>query len=121
QALIMGMSAIGSATSPLLFAFLIGAMGWRTPFWLAAALTALVFVLWYAVVRDRPPGVARVTAGEAKSSWKQLARNRNLAWLTWAYFCLNYFEYIFFYWIYYYFGQVRHFTPAQSSQFTAII
>src|SRR4029453_13356603 len=35
--------------------------------------------------------------------------------------CLNYFEYIFFYWIYYYFGQVRHFTPVQSAQFTSII
>jgi ACS family glucarate transporter-like MFS transporter len=121
QSLIMGTSAVGSATSPLLFAFLIRELGWRTPFWMAAALTSVLFLLWYAVVRDRPPGsVAASSTQHVSSSWKELARNRNLAWLTWAYFCLNYFEYIFFYWIYYYFGQVRHFTPSQTSQFTSI-
>src|SRR5436190_4188105 len=122
QALIMGTSAVGSATSPLLFSYLIGELGWRTPFCMAALLTAFIFGLWYVVVRDRPPGSATPAAGnQASSSWKQLARNRNLAWLTWAYFCLNYFEYIFFYWIYYYFGQVRHFSAAQSAQFTTVI
>lgn len=121
QALIMGTSAVGSATSPLLFAYLIGELGWRSPFWMAALITTFAFLLWYAVVRDHPPGAKAATAGaRAKSSWKQLARNRNLAWLTWGYFCLNYFEYIFFYWLYYYFGQVRHFTATQTSQFTSI-
>jgi len=122
QALIMGTSAVGSATSPLLFAHLIADLGWRAPFWLAALLTAAIFLLWFAVVRDRPPGVAAPPATRSTGpSWKQLARNRNLAWLTWGYFCLNYFEYIFFYWIYYYFGQVRHFSDVQTSQFTSII
>jgi MFS family permease len=122
QSLIMGMSAVGSATSPLLFAYLIGRLGWRTPFWLAAAITVCIFLVWYAVVRDHPPGSTfQVATRRAAGSWKQLARNRNLAWLTWGYFCLNYFEYIFFYWIYYYFGQIRHFTTAQSAQFTSII
>jgi ACS family glucarate transporter-like MFS transporter len=122
QALIMGTSAVGSATSPLLFAWLIARLGWRTPFWLAALVTACVFLLWYAVVRDRPPGLPAPPANPgAGSSWRQLARNRNLAWLTCGYFCLNYFEYIYFYWIYYYFGQVRHFTEAQTAGFTSII
>ena len=118
----MGTSAVGSATSPLLFAFLIRELGWRTPFWIAAGITIAVFLLWYNVVRDRPPGAAadpvRTKTG---ASWKELARNKNLAWLTAGYFCANYFEYIFFYWIYYYFGQIRHFTAAQSASFTSII
>jgi ACS family glucarate transporter-like MFS transporter len=122
QSLIMGTSAVGSATSPLLFAWLIGELGWRKPFWIAALITVAAFLLWFAVVRDYPPGAARVTRKPAAaSSWLQLARNRNLAVLTIGYFCVNYFEYIFFYWIYYYFGQVRHFTPTQSARFTSIL
>jgi MFS family permease len=122
QSLIMGTSAVGSATSPLLFAFLIRELGWRTPFSLAAVLTTAVFLLWYKVVRDRPPGVAAAPVSKRTSaSWMQLARNKNLAWLTCGYFCVNYFEYIFFYWIYYYFGQIRHFTASQSANFTSII
>src|SRR5215471_9738426 len=121
QSLIMGMSAVGSATSPLLFSFLIRELGWRKPFWLAGVLTTGLFLAWYVVVRDHPPGtVAPPPARQSTSSWMQLARNRNLAWLTWGYFCLNYFEYIFFYWLYYYFGQVRHFTDAQTAQFTSL-
>jgi ACS family glucarate transporter-like MFS transporter len=121
QSLIMGTSAVGSATSPLLFSFLIAELGWRKPFWLAGVLTTGLFLAWYVVVRDHPPGtVAPPPARQSTSSWMQLARNRNLAWLTWGYFCLNYFEYIFFYWLYYYFGQIRHFTPTQTAQFTSV-
>ena len=122
QSLIMGTSAVGSATSPLLFSWLIGELGWRKPFWIAAAITCFAFLLWYTVVRDDPPGAAPAQKKRAGgSSWLQLARNRNLAVLTIGYFCLNYFEYIFFYWIYYYFGQVRHFTDSQSARFTSIL
>jgi ACS family glucarate transporter-like MFS transporter len=122
QSLIMGTSAVGSATSPLLFAWLIGELGWRKPFWIAAGITCVAFLLWYIVVRDYPPGAARAPRRRAGgASWLQLARNRNLAVLTIGYFCLNYFEYIFFYWIYYYFGQVRHFSASQSARFTSIL
>ena len=38
-----------------------------------------------------------------------------------SYFCLNYFEYIFFYWIYYYFGEVLHVRPSLTAVATTCI
>src|SRR5262249_15920028 len=56
QALIMAGAAVGAATSTLLFSWMIGAYGWRVSFWLAAAITAGLFLLWFSFVRDYPPG-----------------------------------------------------------------
>jgi MFS family permease len=41
--------------------------------------------------------------------------------LTFAYACLGYFQYIFLYWIYYYFGEVRRLQPHESAGYTTIL
>src|SRR5262249_35682964 len=38
---------------------------------------------------------------------------------TLSYFAVGYFQYIFWYWMYYYFGQIRHFSPEQSAVYTS--
>ena len=53
--------------------------------------------------------------------WSELFRNRNLQLITFAYAGLGYFQYIFFYWIYYYFGQVRHLDANESAGYTTIL
>jgi MFS family permease len=123
QALIMAGSSVGAAISPLLFAKLIGAYGWRAPFWMAAVGAAGLGVVWFVSVHDHPPGQAEIAAARPRvaSQWKALLTDRNLLVLTVGYFLLNYFEYIFFYWIYYYFGQIRHLGAKETSLATSTL
>jgi MFS family permease len=124
QALIMSGAALGGAISPVLFAAMIGRFGWRASFWMAAAATVAFAAFWFWYVRDEPTGSpAQFRAPAARRqifAWK-LLRDRNLVLLTLAYFCVNYFEYIFFYWIYYYFGEIRHMGASESALYVTIL
>jgi len=137
QALIQAGAAIGAATSPMLFSWLIAHYGWRVSFGIAAVFTALLFSFWSWYVRDYPsqhPAIGQQaaiallsTAGgvaEPKRSsiqWGRLLADKNLMLLTFGYFMLNYFEYIFFYWVYYYFGEVLHVEARQSALATTAL
>jgi ACS family glucarate transporter-like MFS transporter len=124
QAIIMSGAAVGSAVAPVLFSRLIGAYGWRGAFWIAAALTTALILVWHSWVRDRPPGQSATAHPAMKpsgGSWRALLSDRHLLLLTGSYFALNYFEYIFYYWIYYYFGEIRHMGPDQSAFATTAI
>jgi Sugar phosphate permease len=122
QALIMAGAAPGAALSPLVFSRLIGAYGWRASFWMAAGLAALLGALWFRVARDQPPGhTIAASRPRPASQWGKLLRDKNLLLLTSAYFLMNYFEYIFFYWIYYYFGEVRHLGKSETALATTIL
>lgn len=119
QGLIIGGSSLGGAVSPLLFTALMSRWGWRTSFVIAAAATAALALAWTLVVPERPsvPPVAR----SSSTSWRQLLTNRNLLWLTAAYGAVGYFSYIFYYWIYFYFGEIRKMGYEQSARFTTIL
>jgi ACS family glucarate transporter-like MFS transporter len=123
QALIMAGAALGAAFSPIVFSKMIAAYGWRVSFWIAAALAAALGIIWYWSVRDHPPNQAEAAAARPRvaSQWKQLLTNRNLLLLTLGYFLTNYFEYIFFYWIYYYFGEIRHLGKSETALATTIL
>ena len=56
-----------------------------------------------------------------RQAWIGLFANRNLMLLTFAYGTLGYFQYIFFYWIYYYFGEVLHLGEQASAKYTTIL
>jgi MFS family permease len=119
QGWIAGGAGIGGALSPLLLSHLIGRTGWRTAFVVTGAATALLAVVWMSGTRDYPGearGRAEIPGG--RTSWNSLLTNRNLALLTLGYGAAGYFEYIFFYWTFYYLGQVRHMGAAQSAVYT---
>jgi MFS family permease len=132
QGLALSGAALGSAITPILFSRLIANYGWRVSLGLAAAATAAVSVIVYWQARDTPPNatfeseqVPSVDATNAqtrrKPEWRALLANRNLLLLSAGYFALDYFEYIFFYWIYYYFGEVRHLGRDQSAIYTTVL
>jgi len=121
QALIMSAAALGSAVSPILFSRLIGAYGWRASFWVAAAATAVLILIWHMSVSDRPLGQAPQVQHKAPTPWRGLLTDRNLLLLTGSYFAVSYFEYIFYYWIYYYFGEVRHMASRDTAWATTAI
>jgi ACS family glucarate transporter-like MFS transporter len=124
QAVIMAGAAVGGAFSPVLFAAMIARFGWRTSFWIAAVLAAVVYGVWYWYVRDYPPEPGPdVPAPQRpeKAQWLQLLKDRNMLLITFSYFCVDYFEYIFFYWIYYYFGEIRHMGKDESAVYVTIL
>ena len=118
QALIMAGAAWGAALSPIVFSRMIAAYGWRVSFWIAAAGAAVLGIVWFRSVRDHPPSQA---VAKAASQWGALLTNRNLLLLTLGYFLTNYFEYIFFYWIYYYFGEIRHLGKSETALASTIL
>jgi ACS family glucarate transporter-like MFS transporter len=120
QSLVLSASALGSAIAPLVFSALIRSFGWRFAFVVAGGVTCALAEAW--VHFTQPYRAApSVSAGARRSSPLLLLRNRRL--LTWSgsYFCLNYFEYIFFYWTYYYFGEVLHAAPGLTAIATTCI
>jgi ACS family glucarate transporter-like MFS transporter len=136
QGLIIAGTGLGSACSPLLFSWMIIHRGWRMSFCLAGVTTAALAVLWYWYVRDYPdehpsirnngPFLLGGSAADqahkpASTPWRRLLTDRNLMLLTLAYGTLGYFEYMFFYWIYYYFGQIRRMGSSETAVSTTIL
>jgi len=122
QALIMAGAFVGAAISPIAFSRLMNAYGWRVSFVVAAVVTAAVYAIWVASVRDYPPNRAAIaTKHKVPSQWGKLLTDKNLLLLTVGYFMVNYFEYIFFYWIYYYFGEIRHLGASETAWATTVL
>ena len=125
QGLIIAGSSLGAAVSPVFFTWLLGRFEWRTPFLLAAMAPAILAAVWLWFAQDVPPGQPKASkaSNERRESapWLALFADRNLMLLTYAYGALGYFQYIFFYWMYYYFGQVLHLGESASARYTAIL
>ncbi len=125
QGLIIAGSSLGAAVSPVFFTWILGRYEWRIAFLLAAMAPGILAAVWLWFARDHPPGEERVSTAprEARKAapWLALFGDRNLMLLTYAYGALGYFQYIFFYWMYYYFGQVLHLGENVSARYTAIM
>jgi MFS family permease len=125
QGLVMAGSSVGAAISPLLFTWMILRFRWRASFLMAAVATVALGMLWFWYAHDYPRGNTRSDRTRSKQAgreaWINLFANRNLMLLTFAYATLGYFQYIFFYWIYYYFGEVLHVGAQASAKYTTIL
>jgi MFS family permease len=124
QGFIIAGSSAGAAISPLLFTWMVLHVRWRISFILAACATAALAVLWLGYARDYPRAAGsplESTTEPKHTPWTKVFANRNLMLLTFAYGTLGYFQYIFFYWIYYYFGEIRHLGAQGSAKYTTIL
>jgi ACS family glucarate transporter-like MFS transporter len=124
QGLIIAGSSAGAAIAPIAFTWLMRMFQWRASFGIAAGVTAVLAAIWQWQARDHPnapanPVTPSVEAG--RPSWLKLFSNRNLMLLTFAYGALGYFQYIFFYWMYYYFGDVLHLGAQTSAAYTTAL
>jgi len=113
-------SGFGGAVSPLLFSWMISRYGWRMSFMLAGIATGIFGLIWFLYIRDHPAGVAprKPRAARERAPWRALLTDKNVLLLTFGFAVLGYFEYIFFYWIYYYLGEIRHLGASQSARYT---
>jgi MFS family permease len=134
--LVQGAACVGIAATPLLFGALIDWFDWPQAFLVLAVVTGLVSLVWAGYATERPeqhPGVSPaerhlIEAGEPDparadgphGSWLRLLRNRSLVCLTLSYAAVGYFEYLFFFWMGYYFKEQLHLPDLQQRVYSGI-
>jgi ACS family glucarate transporter-like MFS transporter len=114
----------GAGLSPPLITYLMIHFGWRSSFWVCAALGFVAGAVWFVTARDAPAEHPKVSADElaviesgltaspqadalARVPWKRVAKSRDVWALTLSYFCYGYVAWIFFSWFYRYLAKVR--------------
>ncbi len=126
--LVNGSALIGVAITPLLFGALIDRLDWPAAFLLAAVVTLTLALVWYVFIGtedERPQGGNAGAEGTGirdgdHTSWWNLLRIRGLLLLTFSYGAVNYFQYLFFYWMNYYFQTVLELPESRSRAYAAI-
>jgi MFS family permease len=125
--LINGAALVGIAATPPGFGALISRLGWPAAFLIMGGVTAVLALIWTALATDEPAG-GKANAGRlapddlavGSSPWHDLFRSRSLVLLTVAYGTIGYFQYMFFYWMSYYFEKVLRLAQEQSHNYAAI-
>ncbi len=120
QGIVSSGAGLGGALSPVIFSRMMARYGWQTSFVAAGIFTVLLGIVWHLSARDYPHP-QHVFQRREPVRWRALLLNRQIVLLTLGFMCLDYFEYIFFYWSYYYFGQVRKLGSEQSVVYTTIM
>jgi len=99
-------------------------VGWRGAFVIAGAATGPVLALWAFLGRSRPepqaPGEAVPHSGAGTMSLARLFDHRGILALTLSYLALGYLQYIFFYWIKFYFQDILKLGESGSANYTFI-
>jgi ACS family glucarate transporter-like MFS transporter len=127
-----GVGAGAGLTPPLITYFMLH-YGWRSSFWVCAALGLLAGGVWFIAARDTPEQHPHVSASElaaiesglrismgtnepspeaeaanrALVPWTRVVRSREVWALSVSYFCYGYVAWIFFSWFYRYLSKVR--------------
>ncbi|MGC8641109.1 MAG: MFS transporter, partial [Isosphaeraceae bacterium] len=125
--LVNGSALLGIAATPPWFGALIHRLNWPFAFLVLAGLTVVVASTWMACASDGPEARKLVTedhppepVSNDTGAWHQLLRSRSLVLLTLAYAAVSYFQYLFFYWMSYYFETVLTLPTGQSHNYAAI-
>lgn len=112
------------------FSALIKLVDWQGAFIICGVTTAILTTVWMTQSRDWPAEHPRVNAAERAligagetnvlrhAGWAQLLFNPNLVLLTITYSAVGYFQYLFVYWMAYYFEKVLH-LGADASKYYA--
>ena len=113
----------GIAVTYYLFGFMMDRLGWPQAFVVAAAVTGVVAVVWAVYAANGPATHRGVNAeereliGRSSGSGKPAAarlsaippwKKRSVILLTLSYAAVGYFQYLFFYWMQYYFDKQLH-------------
>lgn len=128
---------LGIAATYPVFGWLMEAVGWPLAFVACGSALSLLAVVWHALATDVPgehagtneaereliAGGAAVTprTRATKADVLALFQNRSLILLTLSYGALGYVQYMFFYWIEYYFGKVLKLPESESRQAAFVI
>jgi MFS family permease len=120
------------------FGALIQWMDWPGAFVLCAGITALLAGGWLALSSDSPTRhpatneqerrlisddepLSTTAAGGSSAGWVELLCNRSLLLITLSYAAVGYFQYLFVYWMQYYFDKVLHLGGTASKYYAGIL
>jgi MFS family permease len=134
--LITGAALLAYALVHPVFGRLIDLVDWQKAFLMTGACTALLTLVWALVATDSPqnkkaneaqqPLEASQSAPDIQSAKVSepgvvnrdglagLFLNRNIFLLTLSYAAVGYFQYLFFYWMHYYFDEILHLGKTES-------
>jgi MFS family permease len=126
--LVSGSALVGVALTPLLFGALIDRFDWPGAFLIAACATLVLSAVWYVVAGTASDSSRRRewdieptdNPAQEHSRWWSLLTNRSLLLLTLSYGAVGYFQYLFFYWMNYYFQNVLKLPESRSRFYAAI-
>ena len=129
---------VGVAISYPGFGALIKLLDWPGAFLVCAGVTTLLSGLWAMYATDWPAQHHDVNAAENKwigtveeppaavsanraEGWSELLRNRSLILITVSYAAVGYFQYLFVYWMQYYFDKVLHLGETASKYYAGTL
>jgi MFS transporter, ACS family, D-galactonate transporter len=122
--LVIGSACLGIACTYVLFGKLIDLFDWTGAALIAGGLTLALTLIWLWIVANRPEAAeqtkGRVTTA-APGSLRTLLRNRSLLFLTFSYGALSYIQYLFVYWMKYYFEGICRFPKEESRVYAMIL
>lgn len=124
NSLVLASVGIGSALTPPLLAPISTHHGWRAALLLAAALSAIVGLLWRMFAprehHQHEGGVTGTSGTRASSLAPSPLRTSSFWFLFSSYLLQGYLGYIFIFWFYLYLVQVRHLEVLKAAAFTSL-
>jgi MFS transporter, ACS family, glucarate transporter len=111
--------AVGSATAPLLLSAIMVHWGWRVAVLSSAVPALAIGFAWWRMTEPSPETRADVS-GVPDRPEKRFQWSRSLALLVTSYTLEGYVSYIFVFWLYLYFVQVRHFSLMRAGEVSAL-
>jgi MFS transporter, ACS family, glucarate transporter len=127
----------GSGVTSPLITYLMVHHGWRSAFFVSAAIGLAAGLVWFVIARDRPrqhpwasekerayieAGLPANIASDKASRlpWRAILTNHDIWAVTFSYFSYGYAAQIFFSWFFIYLSEVRGLDLRQSSYFTML-
>jgi len=131
---------LGSGLTPYIVTQISLHLGWRTSFWISAAVGVVGALIWYIIARDTPeqhnsisaPERERIVATRELSTqangmtrarlipWRRLLSSREVLALALSYFTFGYVAWIYFAWLFIYLAQVRGLNLKSSALYTTL-
>ena len=124
--LVTGASVVAYAVVHPVFGGLIDRLDWPYSFLTTGAVTFLLAVAWWVIGRDRPaagidePLAVPAALRERTSGVMTVLASRPMIFLTLSYAAVGYFQYLFFYWLHYYFESILHLEKHLSRNYSAL-
>src|SRR5438477_7527561 len=129
--LVTGAALLGVASTYKVFGALIAWIDWTNAFLVTGTLTVLLTGTWMLVSRETAHRKGQASTHDNggqtmrrqnshSSGWLALLKNRSLILLAFSYAAIGYFQYLFFYWMHYYFDEILHLGKSASQYYAGI-
>src|SRR5271157_936718 len=125
----------GAGLAPPLITYILLHQGWRWSFWISAGMGLVAGLIWFWLARDKPEQHSWVTSEEAETirsglpafaetqrplAWGAILSSKDVAAVTFSYFCYGYVAYIFFAWFFIYVSAVRGLDLKSSAYYSML-